>query len=212
MILWRNFATMADGCAAVAALTVELLADAVIRRGRAHLILSGGRTPTGYLPLLAEAALPWKQIALSLSDERGVPLDHPDSNEAMVRRLLADPTGAVVTGLLGAEENPASLRALPWPADLSILGVGPDGHVASLFPGQSWGGDTDMVVPAHGPDGHRRLSLSAARLRQCRRHAMVATGAAKREVLERAEAGDRRLPVSVVAAAETPLEVFWAPE
>ena len=209
MIRWRNFATLADACDAIAALAAEVLGDAVSQRGGAHLILSGGRTPASYLPRLAGTAVPWARVMLSLSDERCVPPDHPASNEGMVRRLLAEPTGAALTCLRAAEAVPAPLRALPWPADLSILGVGADGHVASLFPGQPWGEDDDWLVPAQCPDGHRRLSLSATRLRHCRRHTLVATGEAKRAVLERASAKDCRLPVSLLAAGNDPLEVFW---
>ena len=121
-----------------------LLRQGVAERGRALLIVSGGSTPVPFFQALARCALDWSAVTITLADERWVPPDHPDSNEALVRAHLLRANAAAAhfvplyngaaTPVAGVPELEATLAALPWPADAVVLGMGGDGHTASLFP------------------------------------------------------------------------------
>jgi len=121
-----------------------LLRQGVAERGRALLIVSGGSTPVPFFQALARCALDWSAVTITLADERWVPPDHPDSNEALVRAHLLRANAAAAhfvplyngaaTPAEGVPELEATLAALPWPADALVLGMGADGHTASLFP------------------------------------------------------------------------------
>lgn len=121
-----------------------LLRQGVAERGRALLIVSGGSTPVPFFQALARCALDWSAVTITLADERWVPPDHPDSNEALVRAHLLRANAAAAhfvplyngaaTPAEGVPELEATLAALPWPADAVVLGMGADGHTASLFP------------------------------------------------------------------------------
>lgn len=127
--------------------------EAIAGRGRFTVALSGGSTPKGVYSLLAqENNLPWNKVHFFFGDERHVPPDHPDSNYRMVVESILSkiqiPAGNVHRVLaeqdagLAAERYEGELKALfgavPWPRfDLVMLGIGPDGHTASLFPGSA---------------------------------------------------------------------------
>ena len=121
-----------------------LLRQGVAERGRALLIVSGGSTPVPFFQALARCALDWSAVTITLADERWLPPDHPDSNEALVRTHLLRANAAAAhfvplyngaaTPVAGVPELEATLAALPWPADAVVLGMGGDGHTASLFP------------------------------------------------------------------------------
>jgi 6-phosphogluconolactonase len=140
---------------AAAASVAQIIRQTCADRGRVVLALAGGHTPARLYQLLAESAgetIPWRQVHLCWSDERYVPLDHPDSNFRMAKESFLDridipesnvhpmPTHfANPQEAARAYEN--ELRRLfppPWPRfDLLLLGMGPDGHTASLFPGSA---------------------------------------------------------------------------
>jgi len=132
---------------------VRALREAVAARGRASLALSGGSTPKGlYQRLAQERSLPWANVHLFFGDERHVPPDHPDSNYRMAREALLDPLFAEgllpqanvhrVEAELSADQAASRYETVlrdffgqEVPAfDLILLGMGPDGHTASLFP------------------------------------------------------------------------------
>lgn len=190
-----------------------LLIKARNRNGQAHLVLSGGQTPAHYLPQLAGCLEDWRGISVSLSDERWVPVDHADSNEAMIRKhFLVLAQGALFTGMMGRGDDPVSdarratqtFEQLHWPADVTILGAAPDGHVASLFSGSGIGHDTARVIATKSPNGDARLSMSAEALLQTHQIIIVTSGPAKHAALKVAmeEGAVNECPVRLVMAQD----------
>ena len=136
----RTFAQAADLDRALCQFVSESL-ERAIELGKATLVVSGGSTPLGFLRLLAQQQLPWSQVLVTLADERWVPVQHADSNERMVCEQLIDHTGAQFLSLRGVESSSAEAqRRLQEQMlgndqfDVVILGMGTDGHTASLFP------------------------------------------------------------------------------
>ena len=142
-----EFKEFQDSPALVAALANQvagLLRAAIKERGRASLVVSGGATPVPFFAALSAQALDWQQVTITLADERWVDPADPDSNEQLVRRHLLQnraaaarfvglKTGAI-TAVQGEKECGARLALVPRPFDALILGMGNDGHTASLFP------------------------------------------------------------------------------
>ncbi len=208
-----------------AALTViDEARRALVRRGRCVVAVPGGATPlpmfAALAALSAEQRFDWSGATFVFVDERRVPYSSPDSNVgAAVQHGLGALTGARVLGMPvageaehGARAYETSLREVLRAAagryaaiDLVVLGVGADGHVASLFPGSpALDVSRRWVVPVEAPSGIReRLTLTLPLLRGARRRLILVTGAAKREIVARVlgragDAGD--LPVHQVAS------------
>jgi 6-phosphogluconolactonase len=153
---------------------------------------------------LAELDLDWPAWKVWWSDERAVAPDHPDSNERLAR-------GSLLSRVPIPEEQIHPLRGLdvvlPEAFDLVLLGIGSDGHTASLFPGheRELADPGPLVyVPEPGlPPRHPRISFSLAYLNAQPLVAFLVAGEAKRELLARVLAGDEGLPAARVRAAET---------
>lgn len=198
----------AEALAAFAAAeTARELRECVRRRGEALLALPGGETPRRFLELLAAAdSIDWAKVVVVPADERVVPATDPRSNEGMIRAALLDRIGGPRPVLFGWEVEqglgPETLRGrfegrllalLPEvdgipQLDLTVLGMGADGHTASLFPGQAHA-DSAVVVAAHSPAGEARLSLGPAVLRGSRRLALLLQGAEKAATLAEVATG-----------------------
>jgi len=193
---------------------------------RALLVVSGGSTPVPFFHALSAVELPWARIDVTLADERWVAETASDSNARLVREhLLQGPAAAAsfvpltseaATPEQGAAEVAARLRPLAWPASVVILGMGGDGHTASLFPDSQELSlalaTAEPVVAVRTPGQPQpRITLSADRLHQARRHVLHLTGEEKRNVLARALTGDdsRELPIRAFLAC--PLVIYWAP-
>jgi 6-phosphogluconolactonase len=176
--------------------------EAIAARGSFSLAVPGGSAAEALLPALAEAALDWPGVHVFWCDERAVPPHHPDSNHALARRLLLERVAlraerihrmcAEVEAIgRSASEYEAELRRVagdPPALDLALLGVGPDGHVASLFPGHPALEEKQrLVLQVHGAPKppSRRLTLTLPALRQARLLVVAAFGAAKAEVARR---------------------------
>jgi len=199
----------------------RLIADlAGNSQGRFAICLSGGSTPRRLYQLLADApyreAMPWERVHWFWGDERFVPWDHPDSNYRMAREAMlahvpapAQNIHGIVTAGDPAEAARAYERVLKSyygaaaldPArplfDVELLGLGPDGHTASLFPGtkvleerQRW------VAEVVGAKPEVRITLTYPLLESARHTAFLVAGADKREPLTRVLAGDRELPAA----------------
>jgi 6-phosphogluconolactonase len=206
----HRFDSHAAASAVLAGRVAAVLGDAVNLRGAASLAVPGGTTPGEFLTALGQQPVDWPHVTVLLTDERWVAPDHPRSNTALVDRTLGargrpyrwyplwreSAAPREVAALLEADAN-----AVPWPLDAVVLGMGDDGHVASLFPGDETGfaDASTRFVAVLGPGAEPRVSLSAAVLAQARETYLLLRGAAKLDVLEHALGGD--LPVARLIAA-----------
>jgi 6-phosphogluconolactonase len=204
-----------------AAEIVRRLQAARRERGRAHLALSGGATPSRTYELLAAELDSWKAIDVWFADERCVEPDDEESNYRLARETLLDRTGDLdptrvhrMLGELGPDDGAAryaeELRAhAPFdgerPAlDVIVLGIGPDGHVASLFPGAPTldADERELSLGVHDSPKPppERITLSLSVLRAARRCLLLATGAAKADAVG-AMLGEpsRHVPASLLA-------------
>lgn len=209
----RSFDDSDQAAAALAQDLAQALRDGIAARGMASAALPGGRTPGLVLPHLVKPDLPWTAVHLVPTDERRVPVDHPDSNEGMLRRFLSGPAArAHLHGLAGdaAACGPRIDRLRPF--DAVFLGFGEDGHIASLFPGSPAldAAGTCVAAPAAGI-GHARLSLTLPALLDARRLLLLVAGAAKHRVYAAARAG-AALPLSrILDQGRVPVTVYRAP-
>ena len=166
----------------------------------------GGSTPFPIFERLAREPLDWRRVTVWPGDDRVVPEDHPASNTGRIRALLG-PTGAEVVTLTVMEQVPPF--ALVW------LGMGEDGHVASLFPSSNPRADDDVPIRTLTPDPlpleapFDRVTLTLPSLLASERLLLVIRGAIKRRVLDDAIAGRSDTPVArLLAAARQPVMVF----
>lgn len=183
------------------ALVIEQLKAAIADRGMATLALSGGSTPKPLYAALAQASLPWEKIHFFWGDERYVPVDHPDSNQGMTRQVLlnqipipsenihAMPTGSGDPAK-DAADHEAHVRsffqtssAIPS-FDLILLGLGDDGHTASLFPHTDALDVNDRLVTVGNKDGQPRLTFTIPLINQARSILFLVAGANKQTALK----------------------------
>ncbi len=240
----KNSDTLLEVCADAADLAARLardlagvLGDALAARGSAVLAVSGGRSPVPLFHALAALPLDWARITVTLVDERFVPPDHADSNAALVRAHLLQGHAAAArfVPLVEADDFAAAApagaeRALAAVVaranrdarsiDVAVLGMGDDGHTASLFPGapEIAAGlnprnplDWLAVHPPAAP--HRRISLTLAALLRAGHLRLAISGAAKRAVYDAAlQARRDDLPVSALFHPPPPhVHVYWSP-
>jgi 6-phosphogluconolactonase len=194
----------------VAAVVGERLARAAREGG--HVVLTGGKTPEQAYKEAAKRAPEWSKVELWWGDERCVPPDHDDSNFGMAKRALLDGVERApravhrMKGELGKEEGAAEYeRELgDTEFDLLLLGVGPDGHVASLFPNAPTLRQRKRVLPAEAglEPFVDRVTLSLPVLRNAREIIFVLTGDAKAEAARRAFRAEAspETPASLVRA------------
>jgi 6-phosphogluconolactonase len=221
----RAFVTRGEAAAALAAEVCETLTEVIAERGQATLVLSGGSSPVAFFHQLRRLPLAWERITVIPSDERVVPLKHPDRNEAMIRRELLQGSAAAarLRGLLPESGSTANLsqlaETLPASFDAVVLGMGADGHTASLFPGspelEAALRSAEPLVLLNVPQlDARRVSLTPSALLTGRRIDLLLFGEEKRAVYEAAVAGDdpAEYPVrAVLRQSRVPVSAFWAP-
>lgn len=243
----------------MAAYVAERLRAAIRERHRAALAVSGGRSPVAFFEALRCERLTWDQVTVLLVDERVVPLNHPDSNAALVQRHLrqgaasaacwlplldpdgwgdtrsadaVDPTAGAARSALAvpagspdedtlaslAERADAGVSAAVARLDVAVLGMGEDGHTASLFPDDprraAWSSShrhVDWARPATAP--HARLTLTLPFLQAARTLVLGLQGPTKRAVFERAclqPTTDLPLSLLLVPPA-APMQVWLTP-
>lgn len=185
---------------------------AVSERGRFVLALSGGHTPWAMLRQLARQDVPWSEVHLFQVDERVAPTGDRDRNWTHVLESLSGaPLGAGLlhpmpvdapdldTGARDYERELAGIAGAPPVLDLVHLGLGPDGHTASLVPGDPALGVTARDVAVTGPyQGRQRMTLTYPVLERAREILWLVTGADKAEMLSRLRDGDRGIPAGRV--------------
>jgi 6-phosphogluconolactonase len=204
--------------AAAEAITAQLGAG-LAARGHASLVATGGRSPGPIYDRLAHADLDWAHVAVTLSDERQVDAGSPNSNARLLReRLFQGPAAAAPFLPLTDYAEPALRKLLPF--DAIMLGMGEDGHVASLIPGspvlETAMDPKGAALTAESPQGFGnppvpRITLTLAALLQSRAIFLLLAGELKRQVIARAQDGEA-LPVGAILAQDrVPVRILWAP-
>ncbi len=204
------------------------LQEAVDKRGYASIAVSGGNTPRPLFELLSHRRLPWEQITVTLADERWVDTLSADSNEYMLRETLLCNEAAKAqfiplknsadTAVEGQAECQTALFRIVRPFDLIILGMGDDGHTASLFPEVSGVAldinNLDLCVaiqPTNAP--YERMSLSASAILNSHKILLHIVGDNKWRVYQAATASSNidDMPVRLVLHQQcVPVEVYWS--
>lgn len=230
-VILREFPDRETLASVLAEETLAALRESVAEGAPVTWAISGGSTPALLFARMEQEDFDWSRVHVALVDERWVPPAHPRSNEAFAARALASvfARGAQLVGLYDGSSSPAKAapalderyRKLP-PVGACLLGMGSDGHTASLFPGAE--GLEAAMAPEGGPwvaalranksevtgDELDRVSLTVVALRSVNFPHLLITGQAKRDALQHAL--QQGLPIARVAAAlPEPLNVFWAP-
>jgi 6-phosphogluconolactonase len=218
---------MADAVAGDIGFIIESALDA---RGTSLIALPGGETPKPIFDRLAAKSFPWKQVTISPTDERLVPMDDERSNVRAIAKAFL-PVGARVIPIaadiadyrLAGNSADARLQDLPWPPDLVWLGMGEDGHTASIFPGPDLQDALEApkarravgVMPDPMPEDApvARVTLTRAAILSARTVLITITGDDKRALLEQAIADGQssKLPIGrVLAELDQPIDIHWS--
>lgn len=192
-VRWHVAENEADWLARALAFVEAAQLAALVERGAFDIVLAGGRSPARLYEALAEQALDWPRWQVWYGDERCLPADHPERNSGLAEvawlKRVAIPGANIHTipaelGARAGAEAYARQLAGAGRFDLVLLGLGEDGHTASLFGGRDWGEGADAAValPVSGAPKPppERVSLSARRLSDARRVLFLVTGAGKR--------------------------------
>lgn len=207
----------------------NILTAAVEAKGKASIAVSGGSTPKGFFQALSKKKLAWQAITITLADERWVDITSNDSNTKLVHENLLQneavnanffhlKQGDNLTDETLADLNAAAAQQL-LPLDVLILGMGEDGHTASLFPcsdeiTQCLAKDSEALIkvtPKSAP--YQRISFSFASLSQSKNTFLHISGASKKQVLAAAIAGQecREMPIrAFLQAPDVNTQVYWA--
>jgi 6-phosphogluconolactonase len=229
---WWEYDSLDELADAVAGDVAFIIESAVDARGASLIAVPGGSTGPAIFPKLLKQKLPWKKVTVIPTDDRVVPVDSDLANVRAIAKAFL-PAGArvipIVSGAapdyrLAGNAADARLQDLPWPPDLVWLGMGKDGHTASIFCGP------DLQQALDAPKARRaigimpdplpseapvpRVTLTRAAIISARTVTIVITGNEKREVLERAIADGQssKAPIGrVLAEIEQPIDIHWCP-
>ncbi|MFI4964023.1 MAG: 6-phosphogluconolactonase [Caulobacterales bacterium] len=213
---YANSSAVARACADAAE---RRLATGLADRGRASLVATGGRSPGPVYDRLSRAELDWAHVAVTLSDERQVDAASPQSNARLLRERLFVGPAARAQFLPLTDYAEGVLRKL-MPFDAVMLGMGEDGHVASLIPGSPVMAHAmdpvGLALTAESPQGFgsppvARITLTLSALLQSRAIFLLIAGEAKRQVIAQAEAGADFPVRAILHQDQVPVRIFWAP-
>ena len=198
---------------------------ALADRGEASLVVSGGRSPVAFFEALSSLPLEWERVQVSLADERWVEPEDAASNEGLVRRHLLqnEAASAQLIGLYRPAESLAEsarlagegLAALKQPIDVLVLGMGDDGHTASLFPGSPLLAKAlredcpERCLPMQAPVApQQRITMTYPLLAQARLRCLAIQGPAKLDTLQQALSADP-MQMPICAFLQSSLEIYW---
>jgi 6-phosphogluconolactonase len=228
---WWEYDSLDELAEAVAGDIGFIIESAVEARDSSLIAVPGGKTGPAVFPKLAAQKLPWKRVTIIPTDERLVPMADERSNVRAIGQAFL-PVGARVIPIaaeiadyrLAGNSADARLQDLPWPPDLVWLGMGADGHTASIFPG------ADLQAALDAPKARRaigvmpeplpseapvpRVTLTRASILAARTLLITITGEDKRALLEQAiaEGHSSKLPIGrVLAEADQPIDIHWCP-
>ena len=204
----RDFADADQLARAAAAFVLERARLATLTGGTFHWAVSGGRTPWAMFEYLVDSTLDWVHTVLYQVDERVAPAGDPSRNLTRLRALLAGVPVRLEAMPVNDDDLAAAAQrygaALPERFDLVHLGLGPDGHTASLVPGDPVLHVEDQLVALSGPyQGHRRMTLTYPALARADQILWLVAGADKRRALAQLLGGDEGIPAGRVHCAHS---------
>lgn len=230
-IEWWEYDDADEMAQAVAGDIGFIIESAIDARGAAVIALAGGKTPLPIYEHLAKTKLDWKRVTIIPGDERIVPLGDPLSNVTAIGKAFI-PKGARVIPIVSQTTTDykaagraadALMQDLHWPLDLCLLGVGADGHAASIFPGPDYdealSGPRERRALGVMPDpmptdaAVARVSLSRSAIAASRALMIAVTGAPKRAVIEQAieQGPSSPYPIGrILADVELPVDIHWS--
>ena len=230
MFKLNDFDTREQLDIALADKVTEILQQAISLHGKASIAVSGGSTPKGFFKVLSNKDIDWEKVTITLADERWVDISSEDSNTRLVHENLLQNKASIAKffhlkqGESLCEATLADLNAAAHntllPLDVLILGMGEDGHTASLFPCSAQikqGLDVNnknalmKVEPTTAP--HQRITFSFAALSQSKNTFLHVCGESKKQVLEKALNGDDEFDMPIrkfLQADYIDTQVYWA--
>ena len=206
----------------------EILVKTIKKRGRVSMAVSGGSTPISLFKVLSHLGLDWSKVDLTLVDDRWVSSDHKDSNELLVRSNLIRNKAANVnfiplkndasTAKEGRASSEEALHSFSLPFDIVILGMGTDGHTASLFPcSEEINSAMDLnnndflvaTTPTSAP--YERLGMTAKAIMDAKSIFLHLNGSSKLHTLEKAMDLKDAYKMPIYAFLENGLDIYWSP-
>ena len=208
----------------------DRLGEIIRKRRKASLALAGGTTPGPLYDSLSNVPIAWEKVTITVTDERWVSPEDPASNEYLVRDLLMRRRAAGATFVplktnhakASGGAGIAEKRIAPiMPFDICLIGMGPDGHIASLIPGADGyaaaadPNTTKKLAGIHAPSAAgspERMTLTIPGLLSSRRIVVLFMGQDKMNVFNEAKAGEGSSPLKeLLAQKKVPVHAFWAP-
>ncbi|MCH9696278.1 MAG: 6-phosphogluconolactonase [Gammaproteobacteria bacterium] len=227
MVVEQRFESREAASIAAAECMSGLIRGKLDDTGVAMFVVSGGSTPAQCFAALSRMPLDWGSTSVALSDERWVPNDHADSNERLIRDTLLTNAASEASVLpvyrdgISAEKRCDDLQQCRPKSGFacSLVGMGSDGHFASLFPdagglaeGLSQGTEKFYMPVTTAASPHPRISMTLAALLQSELLLLLFFGEDKYAVYERAKTGDKEFPVAHLLQQDTvDINVYWAP-